>query len=785
MLRIFKRKKASKERITKASIKRQRDMQATFIGVVLTIIFVVLGYRIFHIQTVQGDEYRRLAVRQQNRQQQGTVSREIPASRGEIMDRHMQPLIESIPVYEVFFDVNLLHAGSQEARSAHLAAINRYLRIPILDLEAHFDQDIEGNLINPVGASHRILAREVEPELAHYLSDNFTHIHATRMTQRRHVSPFFAPQVLGFIRGDSLHGLESAYNIELTGTAGRSFLVQGETQEVAVRNGFSLITTLDSDIQRIAQASVDQAFLEMDADFVGMIVMDPFTGEILAMAQAPTFSIAEPLNPQTTTDTWLQNNWDYLSEARRHEEFQRMWQNFNISHAYEPGSIFKPIVIAAALEENLIDTNMRFNCTGARYLFTERVPCWNVHGPLSLTEAIYRSCNMAMFYIMDALGRDNFYRYRGYFGFGSRTGIDLPAETAVSSPVVMYTFANLGPVELLTSSIGQGFNASAIQSINAYAALINGGSLMQPFVVSQIIDEFGNIVYETQPTIVRRVISGTTSDIIRTQMRYVVTAPGGTANPWSYIPGYSIGGKTGTGQQGARDAGINSLTYIAFTPVENPEFLVLMVAHNVCDDEYGGAGREIGPRVRDFFQQVINLRGMQPFGGTQPMYEWRADVMGAAVMPDYSGQRLADAVRDLSTRSNGGYQVIGSGITVSHTFPVPGREMPQTSTVFFYMDSDSRIEGQMVEVPNLVNLTVSQAELVLLELNLPPMRLDSLAPQSIAGSSDDARTFNVEARDDDNEYDSPVQVNQYIIYQQFPSPGTELERGTWVMFRAR
>jgi stage V sporulation protein D (sporulation-specific penicillin-binding protein) len=787
----------------KKPIKQIRDRHARIVGVVFTLLLVYLVYQIYDIQVIEGDHLRRRAVVRQNLNRQANVSQEVPPARGQIMDRHGQPLATTIPVFRVFLDVNLLHqayfselgtnrTAGRTARDAHIAALNEHLGIPSAELLAYFAHDTEGNLLNPRGASHRVVARDVEPEIAIYLQSNYRHIHATRTSLRWYEDPFFAPQVIGFIRGDTQWGLEASYNIHLEGSPGRTFITQGEEAEIPVQDGYTLITTLDSDIQRLAQSIVDQTYTELAADAIAMIVMNPNTGEILGMAQAPTFSVADPFNPNLTTDTWLQRNWDYMNEQQRIHEMNQLWQNFHILHTYEQGSVFKPIVIAAAIEEGMLDTNPHrmFFCNRWHYVGGERLSCWTDHGALSLREVIYRSCNVAMFEIMSLLSQgqpDTFYRYRGYFGFGARTGVDLLGETAVSSPAVMYPRAMLGALQRATSSIGQGFNATTLQVINAYAALINGGKMMQPFLVSHIVDDFGNIVHENQPTVVRRVISEETSDFIRREMQHVVSAPGGTAHT-ALIPGHAVGGKTGTGQQGIRALGIDSLTYVSFTPVENPEFLVLMVAHNIRTEAHIGAGREIGPRVSRFFQELISIRGLPPSDGPGAIDAWQDHILGTDLMPDYSGWRLADAVNDLINRSNSGYSVIGSGTIVYSTFPSPGRPMPQVSTVTFNMKPDTRIEGQMVFLPDVVDLTVEAAHSLLREIGLVPVLRESTSPQTSPSLYNGIpRTTNVELRDEYQygEYDSQPEPLQYIVYQQFPAPDTELERGTRVMLRAR
>ena len=782
-------KRPTKKRRPRVSITQQRNRNALFVGVAFSLAFCFLMGAILYIQLVQGEAFNVYAARQRHRTHSANVHNTVTPTRGAIMDRDMQPLATSIPIFDIFIDVTLLESAYQRSEAGremfneHMDALNTYLHVPRVELMRIF----ETYRTHDRASHHHIVARGVDATTAFNVSRYHHHIHATERSRRLYHDPMFAPQIIGFIRGDTSWGLESLYNRDLAGTPGRTLLVQGEAEDIAVRHGHTLITTLDSDIQRVAQNAASQLLVDLNAEATGVIVMDPFTGEILAMAQGPTFSNADPVNPDYITDRWLQYHWDYLTEAQRMTGMQAMWQNFHTTSAYEHGSTFKPIVIAAALEEGIISPNSTFFCSGRKYIWgPEWLTCWREwgHGSVNLSRTIAESCNVAMFYIVDQMGADLFYRYRGYFGFGERTGIDLPSETAVSSPAVMYTRAALGPVQLATSSMGQGFNATTLQAITAYAALINGGNLLQPFVVSQIVDSMGNVVEETQPTVVRRVISAETSDFMRRHMQYTVTSETGTARTGS-IPGHTLGGKTGTGQQGIRALGIDSLSYIAFTPVENPEFLVMMVAHRVSS-EVGGAGANLAPRVRDLFQEIINIRGLRPSDGPYAHMDWQAHIAPAAQMPDYSGQRLVDAVRDLSNRSGSGFQVVGSGTRVSHTFPSPGRPMPENAPVFFHMDPDSRIDQQMSIVPNLTGLTIAQAEFMLRELGLPIVLLSSIELPSVADGAV-PRTSNrlteeelAEAANQGGPSPMP-----YIIYQQFPEAGTELERGTMVMVRAR
>lgn len=770
---------------------RRRNL--IYLGVFFTMAFIALCGRIMYLQIRYGEEYSIYVARQHNRDRQASVSNTTQPIRGSIMDRHMQPLVSSIPVFEVFMDVRALHQGPPTAREAHIEAVMRELGILSRDIMPYFETNLDGDLIHTLGSARRVIATDVDPHTALYLRDNYQHIHAVEMSQRFFHDQFFAPQVLGFIRGDggdSSWGLEAFYNTQLTGAPGRTFLANGEIEEIPVRDGYTLITTFDSEIQHTVQRMVDQIYREMSADFVGGIVMQPFTGEIWAMAQAPTFSIADPMNPDLLTDLWLQENWDAMSEGQRTDELMRSWRNFHTTRSYEMGSVFKPMVIAAALEEGVLSENHVFVCEGGKFVFQDEwIPCWENHGRLTLEQAIAVSCNHAMFDIVEMLGRDTFYRYRRYFGFGERTGIDVPGETAVSSPFVMYTLADLGPVQRATSSMGQGFNATTIQQIVAYAALVNGGNVLRPFFVSQIIDSHGNVVHQNLPTVERRAISPRTSDYMRRVMEQVITYGTGTGR-FAAIPGHTLGGKTGTGQQGARADGIDSLTFIAYTPIENPEFVVLLVVDRIDSQTYGGAGRQLGPRIRRLVEEIINIRALQPTDGPDAMDAWRDHIATGDIMPDYSGYRLADAVRNLAGRGEGGYQVVGTGTIVAHTIPQPGRPMPQNVPVFFHMQPDTRIEGQMVIVPDLTGVNLTQAENLLREVGLPALLIDSLATP-FNFNPDGARTMNPLTEEErETMSDLPQSASGgasggLVIYQQFPVAGTELERGTQVMIRAR
>jgi stage V sporulation protein D (sporulation-specific penicillin-binding protein) len=765
-------------------------------GIFLTVCIMGLMFSIWRIQSSYGEEYAQWAAAQRAVRDTDRNTEFFTPVRGGFVDRFMQPLTGTDSVFTVYLDVYALHerylAGRRSSpdldiREPVFSAISSSLGVSRWELLPLFDLDDYGNLAMQAGRRRRVLAHDVPADIAIPLTEQFVEVRREESSLRWYHDPFFAPQVLGFIRGDSIWGLEARYRAELEGTYGRTIWTQDEVETIPVVDGRTIVTTLDGDIQRLAQDFVNRTFINEPSQYVGLIVMQPFTGEVIAMAQAPTFSLEDPFNPDFFTCTHLQEVWPYLDNSQRANDVMRLWRNYHTTRSNEPGSTFKPFVIAAAIEEDIITQHNRFHCVGRMEIADQVVWCHNEFGcgALSLRRALAISCNLAMVDINHRMGRDTFYRYRGYFGFGERTGIDLPGEEAVDSHYVMYPWSRLGPVEMATSSMGQGFNATTMQIINGYAALINGGNLMQPFLVSQIVDQNGFVVHETQPTVVRRVISEETSDFIREEMRYAVS--GGRdflgdfrGTGWrSYIAGHSVGGKTGTAQQGIRGGGEYISTYVAFFPVEDPQFLILMTIDRMEDVDTNThfAGALVAPIVRDFIAELIRMRNIQPVDQAAAIPE----IFGTPT-PDWSGRRLADITPTINAIGGGGFFVVGNGTTISHHTPAPGQPMPETAPVIFFMDPDSRIYDRMVIMPNIEGLNADAANQLLLDVGLPAVLFRN-RPAPTNQPEGRPTTANPEPLTEHNH--QPPAPLPYTIYSQFPAAGSEIERGTQVMLRAR
>jgi stage V sporulation protein D (sporulation-specific penicillin-binding protein) len=685
-------------------------------------------------------------------------------------------------VYDVIIDVNLL--DNHRHKVAILTHLSEILDISMSDLESYFAKDFDGSLIRPT--HYQIIARSIPGTKATQIRElRLRHVHMEDKSQRVYTDPHLAPQTIGFLRGDSIWGMESFYNADLMGEAGRTIRAYDRdnnmvTESILPVNGYTLITTLDSGIQRIAQAAVDSAVLTTPCEFVGILVMEPYTGEILAMAQWPSFSLTEPSNPDYFTNRRLRTYWDALSEEQRLNEMYKLWGNYHTTRTFEPGSIFKPVVVAAAIEENVINTRTDiFHCNASVTIFGERIPCWFQHGHNNqdTVAVLANSCNIAMIEIIGKLGRERFYRYRNDFGFGERTGIDLPGEQSVSSPAVMYTLSQLNPVELATSAIGQGFNNTAIQAITAFSAVINGGNVMQPYMVSQIVDENNHIIKENTPTIVRKVISGETSAFMREAMHYAVL-PGGTAFRNGYIEGYTIGGKTGSGQQG-RDRDRMTVSYIAYAPVENPEFIILGVLDNLNDPSLT-SGNTVVPMVREAMENIFRYKNMQPRAdeGIAPQ---RALNRNDNTLADYSGMYLAQVSRTLNNLGID-YEVIGSGTIIGSHIPAAGQPIPINNKLNIYMDASTIIDGEMTVVPYVVGLSMEEGERIINDALLTPVAfIEKDADTTDYFGGDPVTRYPTPVEDED----TPSPVLPSSITSQYPSANSVIQRGTQVKIKVK
>lgn len=671
--------------------------------------FALMFGRVLYMKVVHGAEYEAAAKNQQINRYDITI----PPNRGSILDRNNQVLAISTTVYNVALDsLQLAEVAelSPEEQEKTLTTLCEYF--PELDYNT-LKQYVT---INPetgelyMNNHWKYLVKGIERSVKEELEAmNLKGVYFEKSSKRSYPLNSSACHLVGFTRGDAQWGLEGYYNSYMEGTPGRSFILYNGADSVVhqdydAKDGDTIITTIDYNIQKIAEEVVAETAAEWPAKNVAAMVMDPYTGEIYAMAESHSFDLNNPNEiPEWETDTKYTENWDQLSSEEQLEYLNTMWKNFCVSDTYEPGSIFKPMLVAAALEEGVITPNSSFQCNGYTDIGGYRIKCHLVsgHGNINVEQIMAQSCNMGVIQIANLLGADKFYEYQREFGFGDYTGIDLPGEAAGQ----LHSKESIGPTELATMSFGQTFNCTSIQVIAAFSSLINGGNLVKPHVVSQIVDADGNVVLENDTEVVRRVISEKTSAYMRTALK--ATVENGLAKKLQ-IDGYSIGCKTGTAEQGSRtNDDLWTLSNMSYFPAENPKYIVFTVINQPSD--YAEGVQTPTPMTKKLIEGIIKYDNLEP---TQPVEdEANLSQNKTVTVADYTDSVIFDVIGDLDGKELT-YKVVGNGNTVVNQVPKGGTTVDVGSEVILYVQRSEEDTGT-VSVPNVVGKNYEQAETTL------------------------------------------------------------------------
>ena len=429
----------------------------------------------------------------------------------------------------------------------------------------------------------------------------------------------FAPYVLGFtnVDQDGLYGVEATYNDELTGIPGRMVvntdangreLPFGYNEYYESHDGLGVVLTIDEAIQHFAEAAASKVKNDYHAKRATVVVMDPNNGDILAMTSKPDY---DPNDPKVPIDEELKKQWENLPNEELQKAWFDMWRNPAVNDIYEPGSTFKLLTVAAALEENKSTINSSYYCDGyVKQIKGENIKCWRYyrpHGQQTLSQAIQNSCNDALAEIGLDIGKDTFYKYLKSFGLEEMSGVKLNGE----APGIVKHPENMKDVDVVTQAFGQGVTLTPIQLVNAISAISNGGNLMQPRIVKQLIDEDGNIVKNFDTVVRRKVISEETSKIMLQLMRE--SAESGTKQ--AYRMGYRIGGKSGTAQKvinGKYPDGKYISSFVGVAPVDNPKAVVLVMVDEP-DRSIGYYGSIVaGPVAADLLENIMKYYDVEP-----------------------------------------------------------------------------------------------------------------------------------------------------------------------------
>ena len=574
------------------NIKQKRRLRKMLI--IVLIFFLCFIVRVGFIQFVQGEKLQEGAYEQQ------TLDRAINAKRGTIYDATGKNI--------------LAISASVETVTVNPTNIPKDKKEPLAKfLSENYELDYESTLkkINKKSSIETIV-RKIDKtdadKLRKWLEENSvtTGVNIDEDTKRYYPNNELASQIIGFCGSDNqgLNGIEAKFDKLLVGEKGkilrstdaRGGEIEGESEKyVASKNGKDLILSIDWSIQSIVEKYLKQACIDNECtDGGNIIVMNPKTGDVLAMATYPNYDLNSPYEPNTEE---LKNIWDSLTKDEKNNSLQKMWRNKAIADSYEPGSTFKLITASAALEEGITTTDKEgeFNCTGSIEVGGVRIKCWRYyrpHGAQSLREGLMNSCNPVFIGLGQKLGKDKYYDYLEKFGLLSKTGIDLPGE---ANSIFLYK-AKVGAVELGTISFGQRFEITPIQLITAISAIANKGVMNEPRIVKKSIDtETGEI--EEYPVIEKgRVISEKTANDVLSMMESVV-AQGTGKN--AQVKGYTVGGKTGTSEDGV-NTNKYVTSFIGVTPVSDPELVILITLYNPTGEgghQGGGVAAPIASQV--------------------------------------------------------------------------------------------------------------------------------------------------------------------------------------------
>lgn len=677
------------------------------LGCFLVVGFTVIIGRLFYLQIVDGEKYQALAAEQQTR------STTLGAERGTIYDTNGNVLAESATVWNACISPAELDQKTLKDTAKALAEMLDIEESYILEQAA--DRDVYYKRIK------KYVDQNTRDEILTYTSENkIDGVFFEQDTKRYYTYGNLAANVLGFTNYDNhgAYGLESYYDDTLSGTPGVVVSAKNAwgsdmpfkyQQLNEAEDGSSLVLTIDEGIQHFVEKNLETAIVEHSiGNRACGIVMDITTGEILAMATKGDF---DPNDPYTLTDANAIAELEevekkYTADSKEYEKKlgelrYDQWRNKAISDPYEPGSVFKIITAATALENKVVKLDDSFYCSGSLQIPGEKSArhCHKLegHGAETFVQGMENSCNPVFILVGQRVGGNLMYSYMDNFGLREPTGVDLPGE----AEGILHSLETLNKEsmsELSSTAFGQTFKVTPLQMITAVSAAVNGGKLMQPYIVKQVLDSDGNVIETTQPEVKRQVISEETSKTVRYLVEQVV-ANGSGRN--AAIPGYRIGGKTGTSEKIDQEGNSkNILSFVGFAPMEDPKYACLvMLDEPVLDNVYGSV--IAAPVVGAIFQEMLPYVGLEPELTQEELEETEVTV------PSLVGQRPHEAQSELTSRGLK-TRIVGDGPAVIQQLPEAGSNSSKGTTVTLYTDKESLGKKDVV-VPDVVGMTAQEA----------------------------------------------------------------------------
>lgn len=660
--------------------------------------FGMVIYNLYKVQITQGDFYQQRAIAQQLR------TTPITANRGTIYDRNGNTLAVSATVWTVLFSPHDIDDAEAEILADGMSEI--------LGVDREFVIEKAKNKKN----YYQIVKKKVEKEtadkvIAFAAEHKIAGVSLQKDSKRYYPYGSLGSSVLGFVNEENqgAYGIESYYNTTLSGTPGKVVAAKNawgtdmpfSYQEMYdAKDGHSLVLTLDETIQHMLDKHLETAVVEHKVrNRAAGIIMNVKSGEILGMTTKPDFDpneayeIADPAAKAAVEA--LRGDDEAYQQALNAARFAQ-WNNKCISEPYEPGSVFKIVTLSTGLETGAVVPSNHFHCPGFYMVGNVRKGCWKTagHGDQDLAAAVRNSCNPAFMMVGQRIGAERFYDYFSNFGFTETTGVDLPGE-AIGSYHSKKALTNPNDYEnsLTSCSFGQTFKVTPLQLITAVAAAVNGGTLYEPHVVKQILDAEGNIVQNIEPNAKRQVISAETSAIVCQMLETVVTEGSGKN---SYIPGYRIGGKTGTSEKidlmNKTGEDRKVLSFVGIAPMDDPQIACLVLLDEpTLVNEYGST--IAAPVVGSILADVL------PYLGMEKVYT-EEELKKLDVYVENQAGKVAHDAQSACTRTGLNARIIGGGGIVVSQIPAAGSTVPKGSTIMLYTDESA--ESDMVTVPDVI-----------------------------------------------------------------------------------
>lgn len=680
-----------------ATLKNKK--RVTVMLIIALVGFLLVIGRLFYVQIIKGNYYKEKAYMQQ------TKDRTVKASRGTIYDSKGNKLALSVSANTLSVAPTNIKKEDKEKIAKDIAEI----------IDEDYDKVL--NKLNKTVALVTIktnIEKETATKLSSYISENdLKGIYVDESTNRIYPYNSLLSHTLGFTGTDDqgLYGLEAYYEKELAGEDGRIVgSIDGggnetpyeEEEYIEPKNGNSLVLTVDATIQSIVEKNLSKAVKENDAVKGACIVMRPKTGEILAIANYPDFNLNDPF---TINDEELKSKWDTMSSTEKNEALNKMWRNTCISDAYEPGSIFKVVTASALLEENIteIDTPNVFNCSGYFRVSGWKIRCWRyprTHGSQSLRQAIMNSCNPSFMQAGLKIGIKKYTEYLKAYNLYDTTGVDLPGETNG----IIHDPKTMTELDLATTSFGQTISITTMHEAVIYSAIANGGKIMKPYIVKEIRDADGNLVKETTPTVKKQVISEqTASDVMSALYDTVEKGTGKGAK----ISGYTVAGKTGTGEEGRGSSMWYMASFAGVAPVNDPEVVVIFSLYDPRGTQGHQGGTVCAPVVGNIIDETLRYLDINP------SYTVEETTTEETIVTDVVGKKYSEARKIFE---QAGFNVatdntIKDDEIIKEQIPKAGASLIKGATIRVYADTTTK--KQTTTVPDVRGKSKTKAILSL------------------------------------------------------------------------